>query len=169
MQRVLFGVVAVLGLGSLVLVTAAFALPTDETAEPNLNERFVLEHEAAYDSFVPVHYPDLGVFVMREISWTFSVYLERDPTSGCELRWVPALEAYQTIGDIDLVTEAPRGVFYDEALGTIYGVDGEVLDGPGARPLSEVAYTKPHNWVQLVRRDILAAEPGVLPHRVCTD
>lgn len=168
MQRWLLGAALILGLGSMTLVTVAFAQPTGRVVEPS-NAQLNLGHETMYDSFAPVHEPGYGLFVMRHESWTMSVYLDRDPTSGCLLEWIRAGEVGDALGDGSLRYRAPHGAFYDRALGTVYNPDGVPIAGPGERRLSEVPHTMPHNTVQVIESEVRKAEPLSHGQRVCWD
>ncbi|MGE3961623.1 MAG: hypothetical protein AB7F65_08090 [Dehalococcoidia bacterium] len=154
MRRLLFGASAVLSLSTIVLLAAAFTLPTEEIAEPNLDERYYLGHETTFEPFTPVHYPEQGAFVMRHQSWRFSVYLDRSPASGCLLQWVPPEDVTAVTGELRLIARQPRGVFFDASTGIAYGVDGRIAFGSRSRPLIEIAYIKPRNLVHLVERDL---------------
>lgn len=167
MRRFVLALTALLALASVTLVVAAFTVPSEDTVEPR-NQIHRLAHEAQYDSFVPVHYPDLGILVLRHESWGFSVYLERDPTSGCLLEWAPRTRVAEIPGV--KYPSAVYGAFHDPGLGTFYYPDGSVLLGSVDRELDVVAHTKPYNVVHV--SDGAIREAGYRtshPDRVCFD
>lgn len=67
-----------------------------------------------------------GIWVTQIPSVGTRAYFSRDVNSGCHLRW----DATRPAGDV-------TGVFVDPCGGSLYGIDGVLIEGPATRHLDD--------------------------------